>query len=78
MVPGWRQGKKKDDLHIVFAPGKLVFQHTYTDRGPFRVVFLIRHTALSKKVFASGAVTAAKYLVDQAPGLYNMEMLIDN
>lgn len=39
MVPGWRQGKKKDDLHIVFAPGKLVFQHTYTDRGPFRVVF---------------------------------------
>lgn len=33
----------------------------------------LKHTALSKKVFANGAVEAAKFLVGQGPGLYSMD-----
>ncbi len=36
----------------------------------------IKHTALSKKVFANGAVEAAKFLVDQEAGLFSMEDVI--
>ena len=63
-------------IHAVRG-GTIPGEHTVLFAGNDELIE-IRHTALSKKVFASGAVTAAKYLVDQAPGLYNMEMLIDN
>ena len=38
----------------------------------------IKHLALSKKVFAKGAVEAAKYIVDKDNGLYSMDDLINN
>ncbi|MCB6570039.1 4-hydroxy-tetrahydrodipicolinate reductase [Eubacterium limosum] len=63
-------------IHAVRG-GTIPGEHTVLFAGNDELIE-IRHTALSKKVFASGAVTAAKYLVDQAPGLFNMEMLIDN
>lgn len=36
-----------------------------------------KHSALSKKVFAEGAVKAARYIADKTPGLYDMSMLIN-
>ena len=36
----------------------------------------ITHTAYSRQVFAEGAIKAAKYLVNQKPGLYNMKNLV--
>lgn len=36
----------------------------------------IKHTAMSKNVFAEGALKAARYLVDQKPGLYDMSMVV--
>ncbi|MCD8191128.1 MAG: 4-hydroxy-tetrahydrodipicolinate reductase [Clostridiales bacterium] len=37
----------------------------------------IKHTAMSREIFANGAVRAAKFLArQQAPGLYNMEHLV--
>lgn len=38
----------------------------------------VNHMALSKKVFAEGAVKAAQYLVGQAPGLYDMAMVVND
>ncbi|ALU15393.1 4-hydroxy-tetrahydrodipicolinate reductase DapB [Eubacterium limosum] len=63
-------------IHAVRG-GTIPGEHTVLFAGNDELIE-IRHTALSKKVFANGAVTAAKYLVNQAPGLYNMEMLIEN
>lgn len=38
----------------------------------------VNHMALSKKVFAEGAVKAAQYLVGKAPGLYDMAMVVND
>ncbi|MDK2943015.1 MAG: 4-hydroxy-tetrahydrodipicolinate reductase [Acetobacterium sp.] len=38
----------------------------------------VNHMALSKKVFAEGAVKAAQYLVGKAPGLYDMSMVVND
>lgn len=62
-------------IHAVRG-GTIPGEHTVLFAGNDELIE-IKHTALSKKVFANGAVTAAKYLVTQAPGLYNMEMLIE-
>ena len=35
----------------------------------------IRHTAQSRSIFANGAVRAAKFIVEQDPGLYSMKIL---
>lgn len=40
-------------------------------------VLEIRHTALSKKVFAGGAVKAAKFIINQTPGLYDMNDVLN-
>lgn len=37
----------------------------------------IKHTALSRKIFANGAIQAAYFLVNQKPGLYQMKDLIE-
>ncbi len=36
----------------------------------------LQHQAESRSVFADGAITCAKYLVNCAPGLYNMETML--
>jgi len=36
----------------------------------------IRHTALSKKVFAEGAVKAARFIVSAGKGIYSMENIL--
>lgn len=36
----------------------------------------IKHTALSRKVFAEGAVKAVEFIADKKPGYYNMKDLI--
>lgn len=52
--------------------------------GEHSVVFLgenesieIKHTAYSREIFAEGAVRAARFLVSQKNGLYEMDDLID-
>lgn len=39
-------------------------------------VIEVRHSALSKKVFAAGAIKAAKFLAGQEAGLYDMQALL--
>lgn len=55
--------------------GTIPGEHTVIFAGNDEIIE-IKHFALSKKVFAEGALKAARYLVDQKPGLYDMSMVI--
>ncbi len=39
-------------------------------------VLMMEHVALNRRVFASGAIRAAQWVVRQPPGLYNMQSLL--
>lgn len=55
--------------------GTIPGEHTVIFAGNDELIEL-KHTALSKKVFAEGAIKAAQYLVTKNTGLYDMSMLI--
>lgn len=55
--------------------GTIPGEHTVLFAGDDEVIE-IKHTALSKKVFANGAVIAAKFLAEKEKGLYNMDDVI--
>lgn len=56
--------------------GTIVGEHTVLFAGRDEMIE-IKHTALSREIFANGAVRAALFLAkQQAPGMYNMSNLI--
>ena len=55
--------------------GTIVGDHDVIYDGPDEVVTL-SHRAYSKAVFAKGALAAAKFLAEKAPGLYDMSDVI--
>ena len=57
--------------------GTIAGEHTVIFAGNDEIIE-VKHTALSKKVFAEGAVKAALYLVDKNPGLYDMSMVVSD
>jgi len=68
--------RKSTDIGIhAIRGGTISGEHTIIFAGPDEVIE-IKHTALSKDVFALGAIKAAKYLVSQEKGLYNMNDVI--
>ena len=55
--------------------GNIVGEHTvafFSDNEKLE----IKHTAYSRQVFAQGALEAAKFLVKQEPGLYDMKSIV--
>ena len=60
-------------IHAVRG-GTIPGEHTVIYAGPDEVIEL-NHTAFSRDIFANGAVTAAKFLVNQKSGLYSMDDL---
>lgn len=62
-------------LHSVRG-GSIVGEHEILFCGPDEVITL-SHSAGSRRVFANGAVNAAVFLADKAPGLYTMKELMD-
>lgn len=52
--------------------GTIVGEHTVIYAGPDEIIE-IKHSATSRKVFAAGAVKAAKFLINKENGLYNMD-----
>lgn len=52
--------------------GNVVGIHTITFSGPFEKM-TITHEALSQDLFAEGALTAARWVATQKPGLYDMQ-----
>ena len=56
--------------------GTIVGEHEIIFAGHDEVME-IRHTALSREIFAQGAVEAAKFIAGvTTPGLYDMSMLV--
>lgn len=72
-----REAKRKDNeigIHAIRG-GTIVGEHNVIYAGHDEVVEL-KHIAQSKDIFAKGSITAAKYLVHQSPGYYNMDNML--
>ncbi len=72
-----RQSREKKEIGISSVRGgTIVGEHEIIFAGRDEVIE-IKHTALSREIFAAGAVKAAKFLASvQNPGMYDMSMLV--
>lgn len=71
-----RQKRPKNEIGIhAVRGGTIVGEHEVIFAGRDEVITL-SHQAMSKDIFAMGALRAAKFLKDQKPGLYSMSDLL--
>ena len=72
-----REGKRnKNEIGIAsLRGGNIVGEHSVKFFNDFETLE-ITHTAHSRELFASGALKAAEFIVNQKPGLYNMDDLV--
>lgn len=70
-----KRPKKEIGIHAVRG-GTIVGEHDILFAGNDEFITL-SHQATSKEVFANGAIKAAKFLAGKAPGLYNMDHLLN-
>lgn len=56
--------------------GEIIGEHTVSFVSDYEQI-KISHTAFDRKVFASGALKAAKWLQTKSPGLYTMQDMLD-
>ncbi len=71
-----RKKREKSEMGIhAIRGGTIVGEHTVIFAGNDEIIEL-KHTALSRDVFAEGAVAAAKFMVGKTPGMYDMNDLI--
>ncbi len=69
--------RKTDEIGIhALRGGAIVGEHEVIFAGQ-EEVFEIKHSALSRNVFAHGAIKAAKFLMGRNPGLYNMKDVVE-
>ena len=72
-----RQKREKKELGISSVRGgTIVGDHDVIFAGEDEVI-TFSHRAYSKAVFAKGAVSAAKFMQGQKPGMYDMAQVID-
>lgn len=71
-----RKKRTKNEIGIhAMRGGTIVGEHSIIFAGQDEILEL-KHSALSKEIFAVGAVNAAKFLAHKQPGMYNMGDLI--
>ncbi len=72
-----RQPRAKTEIGIsAVRGGTIVGEHEIIFAGRDEVIEL-RHSAMSREIFANGAVRAARFLATRTqPGLYNMQQLV--
>ena len=70
-----KRSKSEIGLHAVRG-GTIVGEHDVIFAGNDEIV-TISHTAMSKEIFAEGAIKAAKFLVGKDAGMYDMSQLIE-
>lgn len=71
-----RKKREKSEMGIhSIRGGTIVGEHTVIFAGNDEIIE-IKHTALSRDVFAEGAIAAAGFMVGKAPGMYDMNDLI--
>ncbi len=71
---GNRKRGKEIGIHAVRG-GTIAGEHEVIYAGEDEILE-IKHTAGSKKIFAAGAVTAARFVQTAEPGLYDMENVL--
>lgn len=72
-----QSGKRKDSeigIHALRG-GTMPGEHSVLFAGPDEIIE-IRHLALSRRIFALGALRAAGFITGQKPGLYNMDSIL--
>lgn len=73
-----RKKREKSEIGIhAIRGGTIVGEHTVIFAGNDEIIEL-KHTALSRDVFAEGAIAAAKFMSDKKVGLYDMNDLIQS
>lgn len=71
-----REKRSKDEIGFSsIRGGNVVGEHSVLFFGESETLE-IKHTAYSRQVFADGAINAARFIVTQKPGLYNMKNLV--
>lgn len=72
----YRQKRQNNEIgiHSVRA-GTIVGEHEVIFAGHDEVL-TITHSALSKEIFASGAINASFFIINQKPGLYDMSDML--
>ena len=70
-----KRPKNEIGMHSVRG-GTIVGEHEIIFAGNDEIVQL-SHTAMSRNIFADGALSAAAYLAGKAPGMYDMGDVID-
>jgi len=71
-----KRSKNEIGIHAVRG-GTIVGEHSVIFAGNDEIIE-INHTALSKDIFAIGALRAAKFIYNKKPGMYSMEDLISS
>lgn len=71
-----KRSKKEIGIHAVRG-GTIVGEHSVIFAGNDEIIE-INHKAMSKEIFGVGALRAAKFIHDKAPGLYGMNDIIKN
>ena len=71
-----KRKEKEIGIHAVRG-GTIPGEHTVIFAGLDEIIE-IKHTALSKRVFAQGSINAAQYILNKKNGLYDMDSLINN
>ena len=69
-----KRSKNEIGIHSIRG-GAIVGEHEVIFAGLGEVIE-IKHSALSKDVFGIGAIKAAKFIINQKPGLYSMKDVI--
>lgn len=71
-----REQRSENEIGIhAIRGGSIVGEHTVIFAGSDEIIE-IKHEALSRDIFASGALRAAKFIKDKTPGFYSMENII--
>lgn len=71
-----REKRSKKEIGILpLRGGSIIGDHEVIFAGLDEVIE-IKHTAYSRAIFAKGAIFAVKYLIDKAPGMYQMSDVI--
>lgn len=70
-----KRSKKEIGIHAVRG-GTIVGEHEVIFAGNDEIIE-IKHTAMSKEVFAVGSIKAAIYIKDMFPGMYSMKNIMD-
>lgn len=72
-----REKRDKNEIGMnSIRGGNIVGEHIVQFFGKFET-FELKHTSYSRNVFADGAIKAAKFIVNQKNGLYNMNDMFD-